>query len=75
MNVLEFFKHYRVNVAPEGEEPVLVWRKYKDNNQRNRAKAWRKKRKLAGMQDNKPKPKRSRVFRRVHERNAKKGRI
>jgi hypothetical protein len=56
------FKSFRVNVAEEGEKPELVWRRYRDKNMRNRAKAYRRKRKVAGTAPE-PTPRRMRYYR------------
>lgn len=62
------FKSFRVNIAPEPEEgqpapePVYVWRRYANKQMRNKAKAWRRKRVVAGTAPE-PTPRRMRYYR------------
>jgi len=62
------FKSFRVNIAPEPEEgqpapePVWAWRRYANKQMRNKAKAYRRKRKVAGTAPE-PAPRRMRHYR------------
>lgn len=58
-----FYRSYPINVSDDPQKPKVIWRKYVNQQHRNKAKAYRRNRVVAGKQDNQPRPKRARYYR------------
>jgi len=58
-----FWNSCRVVVAEEGEDAKIVWKRYRDKAHRNKAKAYRRKRVVAGAASDRVRVRRPRFYR------------